>query len=71
MNASPAGLQSWMTWGPIPQVVDLKVGVPDMWSEPFAPQEEASKLFDTVPGVGFMTKVGLRGNLSQRKLLHV
>ena len=37
-EASPAGFQSYMLWGPISWVQVLKVGAPAVGSEPFDPQ---------------------------------
>lgn len=40
INTSPAGFQSQVLRGPIPQVRVLKVGMLDVGYKPFAPQEE-------------------------------
>ena len=44
MGTSPIGLQSQMFLGLVSQLLVLKVGVPDVGYEPFAPQGEAPVL---------------------------
>ena len=41
MIASPIVFQSYVFWGPIPQVEVLKVGTLDVGFKPFSPQGEA------------------------------
>ena len=62
MSLSPIGLQSQTFWGLIFQLPVLKIGLPNVGYEPFAPQGEALG-FEFPPDCGSLHQDGVYGEI--------